>query len=106
MQENKNCPFGEKITLFPNSRMAEGENGNKTKTTEDVMESQTLQHRIDQLNQRIRILILQNAREQDEFDDEFLCQIKELADEVLRLRNRVRHFERQFALSDYSRAIS
>ncbi len=70
------------------------------------MQPQTLQHRIDQLNQRIRVLILQNAHEEEDYDERFLCEIKQLADEVLRLKERVRKFNRTYTGANYQKIFS
>jgi len=50
------------------------------------MNSQLLERRISQLNERLRILLLQNAREEALYDDRFLRELRQLAEQILNLK--------------------
>ena len=50
------------------------------------MNSQILEKRMDRLNERLRILILQNARENSFYDEGFLKELRELADQILKVK--------------------
>ncbi len=53
------------------------------------MEKQILQEKINMLNQRLRILILQNAREGSVYDDKFLIEIYHVSAQVLALKQQL-----------------
>ncbi|GEM_PF-4755705 len=52
------------------------------------MQDQLMLKRIHRLHQRLRVLILQNAHEETAYDDRFLQEVRELADEILVLKQR------------------
>ena len=52
------------------------------------MQDQLMLKRIHRLHQRLRVLILQNAHEETAYDDRFLQEVRELADEILILKQR------------------
>jgi len=52
------------------------------------MYNHILEERMERLHQRLRILILQNAREETEYEVSFLQEVRQLADEILHLKNR------------------
>lgn len=52
------------------------------------MQDQLMLKRIHKLHQRLRVLILQNAHEETAYDDRFLQEVRELADEILILKQR------------------
>ncbi len=52
------------------------------------MYNHILEERMEGLHQRLRVLILQNAREETEYDVRFLQEVRQLADEILRLKTR------------------
>lgn len=50
------------------------------------MQKHSLRDKTEKLNQRLRILILQNAREGSVYDDRFLFEVRQISDQLLRLR--------------------
>lgn len=66
------------------------------------MYNHILEERMEGLHQRLRVLILQNAREETEYDERFLKEVRQLADEILKLKTRfqtvnVRHAARELS---------
>ncbi|MHB2150265.1 hypothetical protein ACX8XP_14495 [Calditrichota bacterium LG25] len=53
------------------------------------MNEQALQKRFEDLQMRLRILILQNRSETLEYDEEFLTQIHDISARLLRLKKRL-----------------
>jgi len=53
------------------------------------MEKQILQEKVNLLNQRLRILILQNAREGSVYDDKFLLEMHYISGQVLVLNQQL-----------------
>ncbi|APF20934.1 hypothetical protein Calab_0978 [Caldithrix abyssi DSM 13497] len=53
------------------------------------MNEQALQKRFEDLQMRLRILILQNRSETLEYDEEFLRQIHDISARLLRLKKRL-----------------
>ncbi len=53
------------------------------------MTTQVLEEKIETLNNRLRILILRNAREILGYDKVFLCEVRGLADQILNLQNQL-----------------
>lgn len=51
------------------------------------MNSKILEQRMEDLNERLRILILQNARESTFYDEGFLREIRDLADQMLCMKD-------------------
>ena len=51
------------------------------------MTTQILEEKMETLNNRLRILILQNAREISGYDEVFLREMRRLADQILNLQN-------------------
>jgi len=51
------------------------------------MTAQVLEEKIETLNNRMRVLILQNARETSGYDKVFLHEMRRLADQILNLQN-------------------
>jgi len=50
------------------------------------MNKHSLREKTEKLNQRLRILILQNAREGSVYDDRFLFEVRQISDQLLHLR--------------------
>ncbi len=50
------------------------------------MKKHSLREQTEILNQRLRILILQNAREGSVYDDRFLFEVRQISDQLLHLR--------------------
>jgi len=69
------------------------------------MTAQVLEEKIETLNNRMRVLILQNARETSGYDKVFLHEMRRLADQILNLQNeleikvnhRYKNFNRRLA---------
>lgn len=50
------------------------------------MNTQILREKTEKLNQRLRILILQNAREGSVYDNHFLFEVRQISEQLLQLR--------------------
>ena len=53
------------------------------------MITQVLEEKIETLNNQLRILILQNAREISGYDKAFLCEVRMLSGQILNLQNQL-----------------
>jgi len=58
------------------------------------MNIEILQRKKEMLKQRLRILILQNAREGSVYDDRFLLELHQISEQLLLLRQRTAARER------------
>jgi len=50
------------------------------------MDLKILQKQLDELNHRLRIIILQNARQENGYDDDFLSELNQVTRQILGLK--------------------
>ena len=55
------------------------------------MNNYTIEQKMQILNQRMRILILQNVRENIQYDDKALLEMRDLADQIIKLKNKLKN---------------